>query len=443
MSEKLIAQLLFLSSDNKKISKEGRNYQKALTKLVTIQILLTLGEHQIAKEMVTKGIKHAIKHNYSDIGFLLCTTYLLIMRGFPSQRENHRSNEIDKLSEIFYETMHAEYKVDQCNGIIIENLQKGGKYNINEINEAYNTLIQQEEKLARFSVIKKVRFYYTKAIIQIFNLQFEKAIMTCNTATENLKKSKINTIQIIHLLKTQCLIHLNKISAALESINEAQKSKAQKSHNEIQFSELFFFIFIRSGEFENAIEEYEKVLTNKLNFPSKILSESWRQHGLLLLLLFKLNKIPPSESLERIKPKLRLGKLMNEMPEFSKDKGGQNLAARILNVLILLTSKKFEAFEEALPPLQAYIGRYKRHYPEIFRCDLMVKMLAGIPKVHYDAERSAWRAREYLEKMLVPPEELPLKITEMEVIPYEKIWQFVVEFLETLKRRPYSSKFKS
>ncbi|MBK7406902.1 MAG: hypothetical protein IPL49_12955 [Saprospirales bacterium] len=137
-----------------------------------------------------------------------------------------------------------------------------------------------------------------------------------------------------------------------------------------------------------------------------------------------------------------MGKLMNEMPEFSKDKAGQNLAIRILYVLILLASKKFEDFEEAIPPLQAYIGRYKKSYPELFRCDLLVKMLADIPKVGYNAERVAWRGKPYLEKMLVPPEELPLKITEMEVIPYEKMWQFVLEFLGTLKRRPYSSKSK-
>ena len=245
---------------------------------------------------------------------------------------------------------------------------------------------------------------------------------------------------MLDLLKTQCLIHLNELDIAIESLKDAEKNRTLKNNNKFPFIELQFIISIRLEKYQAAIIEYEKVFYQKKLTHSRIYNESWGQYGLLLLLLIRLNKIPPSERLDRIKPKLRLGKLMNELPEFSKDKAGQNLAIRILQVLILLTSKKYEAFEDALPSLQAYIHRYKRYYPEIFRCDLMVKMLSAIPKVDYNVERVAWRAKPHLEKMMVSPEELPLKITEMEVIPYEKIWQFVLEFLGTLKRRPYSSK---
>jgi hypothetical protein len=135
-----------------------------------------------------------------------------------------------------------------------------------------------------------------------------------------------------------------------------------------------------------------------------------------------------------------LGKLLNELQEYSKDKSGQNLSIRILHVMILLVSKRYEEFEESLPQLQAYIQRYIRKYPELSRSGMLVKMLSHIPAVGYDAERAAWRARPLLEKMTVPPEQLPLKITEMEVIPYEKMWQFVVEFLHTIKRRPGPAK---
>ena len=221
----------------------------------------------------------------------------------------------------------------------------------------------------------------------------------------------------------------------------AENNKMRPWANFFTFSDLYFILYSRSGAFGELIKLYDDT-TSDPKFSSRLAlaNESWRQYGLLLLLLIKLDKIPPSERLERLKPKLRLGKLMNEMPEYSKDKAGLNLAIRILHVLILLASKKFGEFEVALDPLQSYIHRYKRHHPEIFRCDLMVKMLSIIPKVDYDVERTAWRAKPFLEKMIVPPEQLPLKITEMEVIPYEKTWEYMLEFLGTLKRRPYSSK---
>ncbi|MBK7335679.1 MAG: hypothetical protein IPJ00_05725 [Saprospirales bacterium] len=297
-----------------------------------------------------------------------------------------------------------------------------------------------ENKVNKLSIIKKIRYFYAVAVVNVFKMDYSEAISICDDGLGQLKKSKINSIHVINLLKTQCLIHLNQMDEALKSLKQAEKNRVRKTHNLAPFSELYFFIHTRSGNYEYALQEYDKAISGNFLSQSQIYFESWRQYGLLLLFLIKLDKIPPSELLERLKPKLRLGKLLNEMPEYSKDKAGLNLAIRILHVLILLTSKKFEEFEEALVPLQSYIQRYKRHHPEIFRCDLMVKMLSLIPRVHYDAARTSWRARPFLEKMLVPPEQLPLKVTEMEVIPYEKMWDYVIEFLGTLKRRPYSSK---
>lgn len=222
---------------------------------------------------------------------------------------------------------------------------------------------------------------------------------------------------------------------------EGEKSKTNPNSNTFSSYDINFQIEARSGNFADLPKLFFQATTHpRFPYITGLAQESWHQYGLLLLFLIQLDKIPPSESLDKIKPKLRLGKLINELQEYSKDKSGQNLSIRILHTMILLVSKRYEEFEDALPSLQAYIQRYIRKYPELSRSNLLVKMLSEIPKVDYNAERAAWRARTMVAKMTVPPETLPLKITEMEVIPYEKMWQFVVEFLHTIKKRPSAKK---
>ncbi|MCB9283393.1 MAG: hypothetical protein H6563_04905 [Lewinellaceae bacterium] len=440
--EKLILQVFLLDISKSFQNRESRSLFDCYLYFSCNKILNGLSEPDAAYAIAKIGVKKALKNNLPTPGFLLSESNLILAKRNENYVKNYQF--FKKTSEQFLNAMLIEIEISRIYEKLIISAAKGGNSKSIEVKKIVDKLLYYRNQIKHISPLALIHYFYALSLAYLTGNNFKEAIKTCDSALKIVAKFKISSIHIINLLKAQCHLHLNEFALAKKELKKGEKHLLEKKINRLAFKEIEFMIFLRSGAFKDLCILYESAISDpKFKTSINLRNESWRQHGLLLLLLIKLNKIPPSESLERIKPKLRLGKLMNEMPEFSKDKGGQNLAARILNVLILLTSKKFEAFEEALPPLQAYIGRYKRHYPEIFRCDLMVKMLAGIPKVHYDAERSAWRAREYLEKMLVPPEELPLKITEMEVIPYEKIWQFVVEFLETLKRRPYSSKFKS
>lgn len=334
-----------------------------------------------------------------------------------------------------------ESEINSSYGTIIQNMKKGGDFNKKEIELVNKNLKNLETKLNGVSNNKLLRYYFSIAVLEIHKTNFDNAIKTCEQGLKKTNNTQIPSAQILHLLKTQCHIHLNHYQKALENIKAAEKNDRKRGHNRFQFFELKFLIYIRSSDFGNAAKIYQNATSNVF-FPSlsQIAQESWHQYGLLLLFLIQLDKIPPSESLNKVKPKLRLGKLLNELQEYAKDKSGQNLSIRILHAMILLVSKRYDEFEESLPPLQAYIQRYIRKYPELARSGMLVKMLSHIPAVGYDAERAAWRARTQLEKMTVPPETLPLKITEMEVIPYEKMWQFVVEFLHTLKKRPSAKK---
>lgn len=438
---KLFQQLFLINFQGNKFSNESQKYFKNLANLVAARMLYGMGNNFLAKKLAKRTVKYASEKNQSEIGFLASNLLMAIIRDFPEKRENTELRAYDNISKTFFSNLLIENEIDCCYGTIVNNLQKGGNFRKKEVDRVFHTLISLQNKLKGISNNKVIRYYFSIAVLEIQKMNFYDAIKTCDSGLKRTNNAQIPSAQILYLLKTQCYIHLNYNPKALAAIKAAEEKDRKRGHNRIQSLELTFLIYIRSSDFGDAVKIFQDATTNKsFSSLSQIAQESWHQYGLLLLFLIQLDKIPPSESLDRVKPKLRLGKLMNELQEYSKDKAGQNLSIRILHAMILLVSKRYEEFEESLPPLQAYIQRYIRKYPELSRSGMLVKMLSHIPAVGYDAERAAWRARTQLEKMTVPPEQLPLKITEMEVIPYEKMWQFVVEFLHTIKKRPSAKK---
>lgn len=441
--KKLIQHLFLIDFDNKRFAGESKKYYEGLTLVLASRILMGIDQNPVASTIIKKGIKIATDYKHSEIGLLLAASHQFFLKNYS---QNGRKKKVEKLLETplqnFTKNFLLEIEIDNLYGKIIDNLFKGASPNKKEIADSYNKLKHFQDQPMNVKNATIVRLYYALAAAEIYFKNFLEAINTCNKGLDVLKKSQTISKHIISLLKAQCYLHLNNFSKARESIEEAAETrKIRPTISWAGFLELEFIESARSLRLEHLPEIFLKATTNSnLGFRPIAAQESWHQYGLLLLFLIQLDKIPPSESLDRVKPKLRLGKLMNELQEYSKDKAGQNLSIRILHAMILLVSKRYEEFEESLPPLQAYIQRYIRKYPELSRSGMLVKMLSHIPAVGYDAERAAWRARTQLEKMTVPPEQLPLKITEMEVIPYEKMWQFVVEFLHTIKKRPSAKK---
>lgn len=438
---KLYQQIFLINFEGNKFSHESQKYYKSLTSLLAAQILLGMGNYMLAKKLAKRIVKYATENNQPEIGFLATNIIKIVIWENPEKRTPVELRRYEKILKLFRTNLLTETEINSCYGTIIQNMQKGGNFRDKDIEQVQKKLKNIASKLDGVSNNKLLRYYFSIAVLEIQKMNYNDAINTCELGLKRTNNTQIPSSQILHLLKTQCHIHLNLFQNALEDIKAAEEKDRKRGHNRFQFHELKFLIYIRSSDFGNAVKIYQDAINNK-SFSSlyQIAQESWHQYGLLLLFLIQLDKIPPSESLDKIKPKLRLGKLINELQEYSKDKSGQNLSIRILHTMILLVSKRYEEFEDALPSLQAYIQRYIRKYPELSRSNLLVKMLSEIPKVDYNAERAAWRARTMVAKMTVPPETLPLKITEMEVIPYEKMWQFVVEFLHTIKKRPSAKK---
>ena len=124
----------------------------------------------------------------------------------------------------------------------------------------------------------------------------------------------------------------------------------------------------------------------------------------------------------------RLGKFLNEVPLFSKDKRGHNTNILILQILFLLEKKKHDEIINKVESLKQYVSKYLRK-DDTFRTSCFIKMLCQLPAGNFHPINVERRTKDYFDKMMALPKEQARMDVDVEVVPYEVLWEKVLVFL--------------
>ena len=125
----------------------------------------------------------------------------------------------------------------------------------------------------------------------------------------------------------------------------------------------------------------------------------------------------------------RLGKFLNEVPVFSKDKRGHNTNILILQILFLLKKKKYDEIINKVESLKQYVSKYLRK-GDTFRTSCFIKMLCQLPAGNFHPINVQRRTEDYYNKMMNLPREQARMDVDVEIVPYEILWDKVLELLE-------------
>ena len=115
------------------------------------------------------------------------------------------------------------------------------------------------------------------------------------------------------------------------------------------------------------------------------------------------------------------------LPEYSRDKRGHNVAILVLQLLHFLRKRNLEQVLLRLERLRKY---QQRHLVEAstLRSRLFLRLLQVIVDKNFDAKKAAERGQNLLQQLrdTPPPGEA---FAEVEIIPYENLWQIVLGLL--------------
>ncbi|MCK6693810.1 MAG: hypothetical protein L6Q97_17150 [Thermoanaerobaculia bacterium] len=190
--------------------------------------------------------------------------------------------------------------------------------------------------------------------------------------------------------------------------------------------EMYFCLAMHAGQYEQALDIFQTVSLHKrfsqLQGP---LREIWHMLGAYLFLAYRFGHLPlPEKSL----PVFKSHRFINDMPAFSRDKEGINVAILIAHLLLQLLEGKTDQLLERVQALDKYRERYLR-YPEAERPGLFIKVLTLLPKVNFSAVKFQKKAAPLLRQIAALPRRMTNPAHEPEIIPFENLAEMIANWL--------------
>jgi hypothetical protein len=220
---------------------------------------------------------------------------------------------------------------------------------------------------------------------------------------------------------TQLKDYTNGKRAAQKSIQLVRKG----TYNWYVNKELQVVLAFHAKEYQEAARIFfEAVNFYKHSSMPAVVQERWRIIEAYIYFLVEIGLIEPLPKMS----KFRLGKFLNSIPTYSKDKRGLNIPILIIQILFMIAKKDYDQAIDRSESIKKYSSRYLRK-GETFRSNCFINMLLQVPASSFHSVGVERKAKKYADKLKEQPLEIANQNHEVELIPYEDLWQIVLSQL--------------
>lgn len=269
------------------------------------------------------------------------------------------------------------------------------------------------------------RYIYT-IIVSRFAIvaDFENSLKYCDEALDSFPKDhpKLRSLQFAFLhKKIPPLLALGHLEEAKIIAKESSKLVPLGSSNWHFALAKRAAVCFHYGDYQEAYELFKA--HEQKNCDSDRLMELWRLIQGYLYFLIKREKVEPYTD-----EKFSLGKFLNEVPTFSKDKSGYNLNILIIQILIRMERGQFGRIIDRIESLQQYVRKHTRN-PETKRANLFIRMIIKMESAHFHRTGTELRTQKLLKQLNAIPLRFGQNVA-IEIIPYPVLWEEILAMLK-------------
>lgn len=429
LKKRLLNTIFFIDTNSDK--KRDQAYYQCWKDWAACQILIEKSARKSAISIAEKIIKKCIHYDFIS----LVSSIALLLRNHYALREKNknrfeyydhlyetyrRQEEYNNLAHKYYMKLILDYTMDS----VTANPQIES-----------DARIYYEELQPLKNDTDNIKFHYYLYQIQLLGkmgvFDYQSAKEICTQAIQFLENNPVKFkggMRNFLLNKLVCHIQLGEFEAGKKTAIACNELIAEGTFNWFKTNEYFFILSFHTGQYQEAYDDYFKIVNHPRYNSYKLLHETWALNKMYLHFLYLLGKIklsPKDDSFNTI----RLGKFVNAVPSFSKDKKGMNIPVLIIQMAILILQQKHELATERIDALNKYCDRYLRTSDPNFRCNCFIKMLVQIPKSNFHHNGVKRRAQPYLDKMNSIAINFNNQAHELEILPFEVLWKFILNEL--------------
>lgn len=431
LKDKLLNTLFFVDVNRPNFNEYNRAYFTCYRQAAAVKILIGLGARAAAIPLAEKTLKQALKFEFTELIYSLARD---LRRHYGSIiGEKKQFEEVNELVKKYAEILESETIVEEYYSELMVNYVKTKATNP----EIKDTAIAYAEELELLSKkISSPRFDYLAQLVRVLRYEIENdyhnVLKVCEEAIHLFEAKKENiTIANVFSFAIRLLaanIYLKSYSAAEKSIKKCEEYSKEGTTNRFLTREYSIALYFHARKFQQAYDIYKQAVShpNFTKLPAHT-QERWRVLEAFIFYFIYTGKIKPDAD-NPVKT-FRLSKFLNEVPEYSKDKRGANISILILQILFFLHQKKYNDIIDRVESLKTYTYRYLLR-DDTFRSSCFIKMLVTVSDASFHKKAVLRKAEKYRKKL----EEVPLhkanQSAELEVVPYETLWEMVLAELD-------------
>ena len=187
--------------------------------------------------------------------------------------------------------------------------------------------------------------------------------------------------------------------------------------------EYYILLLFKAEQYKEATKVFRKVRTNKnFNNQPEDVKERWG--------MYRVNLIYFSDA-KILSWGFDLDEFLSTRPDFSKEHSYLNIASLVIQSMFLLRQGDIRKFKECVKWIVDYKSPHldKRNN---YRSSVFIRLLEIIIEKEFDFDLIQEKGTLYYQKLT--DTKIPVDLeTEMEVVPYERLWLHILRILKTNK----------
>ncbi|MFC6999470.1 hypothetical protein [Rufibacter roseus] len=423
LRKKLLNQLYFLD-----FSSPGNNLSHSvehacIAKIYQARVLLNLGAYDLAEPVLKEVISLGKQISFYDVVLFSLKTLLLVYTNLGEKNLFYKTQQ--KIQE-FQELFAADHEVEQLyleSKVQLGQSVKARKQYLANVDDVLERMEQLWRKAQSFN---SFRYYYQLSIwAQELKGNFEQIIELTENSERLLKEYSINSEFFDHRYNKYIQVYAHLRAKKLEeglklaSINETAFNPT--SNNWFAYMENYYLLAMHAKEYLVAHTVLQKIFGNTFfNKINKLAQERWH------LFYAYLHFVSPQEG-----QTFKFNYLLRNLPSYSNDKEGYNVAILILQVMYYLYSGDTESLIYRMEALKKYAHK---HFKDSFseRSRTFFKLLALMVQNDFQPMVMQRKGQYLFQKLqrISPPGDA---YAEIEIIPYEHLWELIIQRLKEKK----------
>lgn len=428
LRDRLLNTLFFIDVNRPKYTGYSDSLVSSYQKYAQIKILLTRSARTTAIWLAENLIEYTKKYELYDLTYLITND---LRTHYGSLQSNKKKYHVyNNLNNHARKVINAEGRANELvNFIELHRLELEKGYEYSPVRSQIEEKLEGLSKYSKEITSHRFVLYYFSSKVSIEEIQkkYELVVQYCELALELLEEKKFENTPVVFSFnrrKMNALFNLGKIDLAIRAAEKVENLTRPLTNNwyGIRYFKILFLIHKKS--YPKALElEKETIVDGKVKFTSTSLREYW------VILNAYLQFLTTFSTQQDSSTNFRLNKFLNDVPIYQKDKQGRNVSILLVQLLFLLVRNDYGKYIDRMDALNQYRQRYLKEN-NTYRANCIIRMMVKVGKYSFHPKRVKSYTQKDLWKLKSRPPEISSNVVEVEIIPYEHMWEMVMDILE-------------